>query len=420
MLAASTTDSGKGIADWRLDEHARRRGNSRNKGEGGHGAKAKVKDGDAAKAEVQATDNSDEATNRKRNPPAEPHHHHTLTTRSHSTYSIPSLPLSSEPSEPAPPLLSHLVVGINEVTRALETRIRWGRWELGDRAAAPPASPPAAAPAPDTAQRGHRRRHKVPRAAGPGPGPAVIPAAAARAPQLPLPLADHPAYAFVRRRPPAVSRDARPPYVVSEEVDREGQGVRMLVNSEARRLKRVPPRGEAGARKKEGAEAEAAQGLLVPTQPAAADAAEDDAPMQTDEPSAPVPARPPAPTVPLIDLVVVCRPDINPPSLVAHLPTMVAAANGVHSALEGVLAGAGAGVGAGEVKGEGQAMEVEVEEGEGKEGAKRPEMRPVRLVQLDVGAERKLADALGLRRVAAIGLSVRSLTALPLLALRAC
>lgn len=420
MLAASTTDSGKGIADWRLDEHARRRGNSRNKGEGGHGAKAKVKDGDAAEAEVQATDSSDEATNRKRNPPAEPHHHHTLTTRSHSTYSIPSLPLSSEPSEPAPPLLSHLVVGINEVTRALETRIRWGRWELGDRAAAPPASPPAAAPAPDTAQRGHRRRHKVPRAAEAGTGPAVIPAAAARAPQLPLPLANHPAYAFVRRRPPAISRDTRPPYVVAREGEGEGEGegVRLLVNSEARRLKRLPPRGEAGTGEKG---ARAGPGLLVPTQPAAADdAADGDAPMQTDEPSASAPARPPAPTVPLIDLVVVCRPDINPPSLVAHLPTMVAAANGVHSALEGVLAGAGAGVGAGEVKGEGQAMEVEVEEGEGKGGAKRPEMRPVRLVQLDVGAERKLADALGLRRVAAIGLSVRSLTALPLLALRAC
>jgi len=101
------------------------------------------------------------------------------------------------------------------------------------------------------------------------------------------------------------------------------------------------------------------------------------------------------PTTPLIDLVFVCKPDINPPSLVAHLPSMVAAANGAQQAVEESLTSSPREGG----------MEVEGE------GGKR-DFKRVLLVPLDHGAEKLLADALGLRRVAVIGLCVRSLSCL--------
>ncbi|GAA5838372.1 hypothetical protein JCM9279_003225 [Rhodotorula babjevae] len=409
VLATSTTVSGKSIQDWRLDEHARRRGNSRRtlpgpdtKSEGkGKSKGSSTKSG----ADDQPTP-SDDAT-------------HTVTTRSSSTYSIPSSqphppPPSAVCAESAPPVLSHLVLGINEVTRALETRIRWGRWELGDRTAAPSSS--LSLPPPPEPRTGRHRRRKSAKGKEPGAPPAVLPHPPARSAPQPLPLADHPSYAFLRqRRMPKPALDHRPPYVIvvkgpssGRNVQRE-RSVRLLVNSDARRV-------TGGAR---AGPAAAAEGTLVPTQPTAADVDDDDA-MDTDvEPElkasapAPVPAPTPSPppTVPLIDLVLVCRPDINPPSLVAHLPSMVAAANGVQSALDGVLGASQPGSGE-EDKGEGDAARRD-----GRAGKKsaRPEMRCVRLVQLDAGAERKLADALGLRRVAAIGLSSLAPGTAPLL-----
>ncbi|GAA5903186.1 hypothetical protein JCM8208_002231 [Rhodotorula glutinis] len=411
VLASSTTDSGKSISDWRLDEHAHRRGNSR-RNLAGPDTKSDTK-GDR-KANSASTKSS--ADNNKATAPTDATH--TLTTRSSSTYSIPSSqphpPPSAAPTEPAPPILSHLVLGINEVTRALETRIRWGRWELGDCDAKPSSS--LSLPPPPEPRPGRHRRRKSSSAKGQdqGAAPPVIRDEPARPAPQPLALADHPAYGFLRSRhaPPKPALDRRPPYVVVVKGGQGGRGVqrersvRLLVNSDARRV---------GGKAARATRDKVDEGTLLPTQPGApapaVDFDGDDVMVTDDEPSAPSPAPapapapalapPPPPTVPLIDLVLVCRPDINPPSLVAHLPTMVAAANGVQSALDGVLAGT-----ANEEKeGEGDAA---MQDGKGKKqkkGSARPEMRCVRLVQLDVGAERKLADALGLRRVAVIGLS---------------
>ncbi|GAA5932348.1 hypothetical protein JCM3775_001199 [Rhodotorula graminis] len=408
VLADSTTSSAKSISDWRLDEHARRRGNSRRGlSDVEIQSKDKGKGKDAPAMSVSSDDNKATAPTVAT---------HTLTTRSSSTYSIPSSQphppptTTAAPPEPAPPILSHLVLGINEVTRALETRIRWGRWELGDRDAAPSSS--LSLPPPPEPRTGRHRRGKSAKGKEQGAAPAVIPASATRPAPQPRPLADHPAYAFLRsRRTPKPSLDRRPSYVVVAGDAQGERGVRLLVNSDARRVSGSSARARTVA---------VDEGTLVPTQPNAAAPAVDDGDVDVDdamdtdvepETSAPAPAPAPAPvaspppTVPIVDLVLVCRPDINPPSLVAHLPTMVAAANGVQSALDGVLAARRSEREAG--KGDG--------EDEKKKGAARPEMRSVRLVQLDVGAERKLADALGLRRVAVIGLSSRAPGTAPLL-----
>lgn len=387
LLSAATTSTGKGIADWRLDEHARRRGNQRGAGKGtvkgktrGHaGAAGPAGDAEGARdgegleaADATATVTDGETLASANSRPS------TSTSASHA------------PAEPAPALLSHLVVGINEVTRALESRIRWGRWELGDARAAPSSSASTTpAPVADARKGRHRRRKSSTGAASSAGGVAtVIPASSPRAPQA-LPLADHPAYAFTRERGPAPRADALPPYVVPGEEDAP---VRLLVNSDARRIKR----GSASS-------SSSSAGPAPPTALLAAQPASH--PFDLSVAASTVSPTAPPPTVPLIDLVLVCKPDINPPSLVAHLPTMVAAANGVQTALDSVLRSAEA-----QQRGE-EEMQVE----ERASGTKRPEMRPVRLVPLDVGAERRLADALGLRRVAAVGLSVRFLL-LPALA----
>lgn len=125
------------------------------------------------------------------------------------------------------------------------------------------------------------------------------------------------------------------------------------------------------------------------------------------------PSKPRSPTseatpssLPIIDLIFVCRPDLNPTSLVAHLPSMAAAANGVRQALQGTKR-----------KGGEEAMEVDSAAATiALLGASesRPEGSPVYLIPLDVGAEQAIAHTLALRRVAAIGVSVSS-ARLPLL-----
>ncbi|GAA5826754.1 hypothetical protein JCM3770_001462 [Rhodotorula araucariae] len=398
LLASATTASGKCIADWRLDEHALRRGNSRGAGmgKGKDKDKAKGREGGRQDGNTSTSEGTRVKAARASKATADTH---AVTTRS-STFEIPTsashASSASTPSELGPTLLSHVVVGINEVTRALESRIRWGRWELGDRSAAPSSTPSALVPEPEE-RKGRHRRRKPSSVTGSPAHPATIASSSPHAPQ-PLPLADHPAYAFVQARPPRPTADACPPYVVPSAVGGTGNAaVRLLVNSDARRIRALPARA-----------------ALVPTQPSrkSCDAEDEEECERTaaDETSTPV-APPAAPTVPLIDIVVVCKPDINPPSLVAHLPTMVAAANGVQTALDGVLAGEGRPEGADAEVG---VMEVDLP---AEVGDRRPEMRRVLLVPLDVGAERKLADALGLRRVATMGLSSLSPATAPLLAL---
>ncbi|GAA5866877.1 hypothetical protein JCM3774_004588 [Rhodotorula dairenensis] len=369
QVIEGATTGGKSLADWRLDQHARRRGHP-------------------------STRPCDQPGQR-----------------------------ASDSATVAPPLLSELVVGINEVTRALESRIRWGRWELGDSHAAPPSSsrategrpePRPGAPAGDDEAgtgRGRKRKRKHPTGSS----------SCSRAPPPALPIGDHPAYAFVhdsrppssrRARPPTPTRNAPPPYLTCASGESTTTASwRVLVNSDARRMTKPAERARGPRKDKEDA-------TLLPAHPSEqASSAEASTSTDTDtlaqappSASSEAAAPTPAPTVPLIDLVFVCKPDINPPSLVAHVPTMVAAANGVQSALDSVLhspeeaAAAATTVG---VKGaRGMELDADAADVDAPEHAtKRPEMRPVLLVPLDVGAERKLADALGLRRVAAIAVS---------------
>ncbi|BGP52807.1 hypothetical protein JCM8202_003887 [Rhodotorula sphaerocarpa] len=304
---------------------------------------------------------------------------------------------TGEATPSRPPLVQELVVGINEVTRALESRIRWGRWHLGDPAAAPPSSQPAAPEAADRATApASKKRPRTRKRTDQEAMPLSRPTSAAP------PLADHPAYAFLREGPPPASTSAAPvhlpPYLVEPgsadgpESGNEGRAWRLLVNSQATRL-RNPPRS-AGRRPKQ-----PETGSLLPAHPAAPLG---DSAQPTDPPATSTSTGAKAPTVPLVDLVFVCKPDINPPSLVAHLPSMVAAANGVNAALESVRASAKIEQ---DMQVDGAVKETDSATPGAPATAAMPEMRPVLLVPLDAGAERRLADALGLRRVAALAVS---------------
>lgn len=380
---ATTPGDATSLADWRLDQHARRRGHTQKRPRSQSGLR---------------TDDSESSTATRHNRPA--------SARAGVTGTA---------APPPPPLLSELVVGINEVTRALESRIRWGRWELGDAQAAPPSSlvrtPEDEPGAQSGTSQGRQRKRRRP----------TNPPSSARIPAPGPPVGDHPAYAFIRdprtpsaprpARPPTPTRDAPPPYLTYA-TESTSTSWRILVNSDARRLtKRAEARGQKGEKTKK------RDPTLVPAHPSddasAAEAQRSDA---DPLPLAPNPsvltAMPvPPPTVPLVDLVFVCKPDINPPSLVAHLPTMVAAANGVQTALDSVLDPSSSSKVAGDDGA--RAMDVDPADGDEPEehpSSKRPQMRPVLLVPLGVGAERKLADALGLRRVAAIAVSVSVLS----------
>lgn len=312
---------------------------------------------------------------------------------------------TGEATPKPPPLVQDLVVGINEVTRALESRIRWGRWHLGDPAAAPPSSQPAAPEAADRATApASKKRPRTRKRTDQEAMPLSRPTSAAP------PLADHPAYAFLREGPPPSSTSAAPvhlpPYLVEPgsvdgpESGNEGRSWRLLVNSQATRL-RNPPR-PVGRRPKQ-----PETGSLLPAHPAAPLG---DSAQPTDPPATSTSTGAKAPTVPLVDLVFVCKPDINPPSLVAHLPSMVAAANGVNAALESVRASAKIEQ---DMQVDGAVKETDSATPGAPATAAMPEMRPVLLVPLDAGAERRLADALGLRRVAALAVSVRPSRAAP-------
>ena len=97
-------------------------------------------------------------------------------------------------------------------------------------------------------------------------------------------------------------------------------------------------------------------GRLIPTQPLAGEAMDVD--VGRGEPD----------EAPSISLVLVCRPDINPPTLIAHLPMLVTALNS---------------------------------------GSEDPSRPGVLLVPLDAGAEALLGKALGLPRAAVVAIRVR-------------
>ncbi|BGP28608.1 RNase P and RNase MRP subunit [Rhodotorula toruloides] len=406
FLDSAESGNGKGIAEWRMDEHTRRKNAAKAvKGKG----KAKGKGKERADATLTGSE-----VDLTKDAGASPRETHTSTPRSSSAYAIPTSTThasssastsSATMSDPAPPLLDNLVIGINEVTRALEFRMRWERWELGDDSAAPPASArrrDSAVEADELEKSGRRRRHKS-KAEKKGGGKAVPSALPSSDRRLAAPptLGDHPAYGFVGKagRQRLAEKEVKPDYLIE---GRAEGGWRLLVNSEMRRLRNSPVASSStrspSRETRTAASYDPASSALLPTQPSQPT---DSTPFILDDTlgsSTP-------PTVPLIDLIFVCRPDINPPSLVAHLPTMVAAANGIQEALDSVLSASD------------PAKESMAVEEDGQRQEKRPEMRKVLLVPLDVGAERRLADKLGLRRVAAIGLSTLLPSAASLFAL---
>lgn len=380
LLERQGVEGEVGVAEWRVGEHARRRGRVAGAGKGqGKGKENEGQEGDRVakgckRTKHSAADGQEEThdtapaigtTAIEPDSPTTPNASTSTNPASTSTASTQPVPpanatatatASSTPAQPfpRPSILSHLMVGINDCTRALESRIRWGRWALGDPAAAPPPPPSTALGSSPALRRGHKRRHRSARATDSAPeqDQQVGPDAAPSAPVLPLPAVD-----------PATGL---PPFLVPS----AGGAGPVLLRPNHNQFKPASPRSPPP---------DSGSGRVLPA------------------------------GLPIVDLIFVCRPDINPPALVAHLPTMAAAANGVRQALAEAREGAGE---AGDVAAGGMDIDVEAsKEGstrlaEGK--AEEALMGAVYLVPLDVGAEHALAATLALRRVAAIGISVSS------------
>lgn len=374
FLGGAAEERELSIAEWRVGEHARRRGRTAGAGSGSDQAKATAKGQGMNKGRAKAATDLDMATTANaanaalsmdidsatQQPTASTSTATALPSAPSATATATAAAPASGPHPPVarPALLSHLAIGINDCTRALESRIRWGRWELGDPSASPPAPVPAYGGAP-ALRRGHKRRHRSARAAG------VAGSAAA------------------------------------EELD--GQAG----ESEERPVPAVPSLGDAS-------EATGPSSYLLPPPDGGTGPVllrpnhEQIRPAKPRLPSAsPADGHPAG--LPIVDLVFVCRPDINPPALVAHLPTMAAAANGVRQALQEAQVGASE-----TAAGTEDGMEVDVGNTEGgapgtvSGNVARPLAGSVYLVPLDVGAEHALAATLALRRVAAVGISVSS------------
>ncbi|SCV68819.1 BQ2448_940 [Microbotryum intermedium] len=358
---------------------------------------------------------------------------HTLTLRSSKTVTVPNFvdkPLVSSTTTPSkqaalprkPKMLDSLVVGINDLTRALESRIRWARWELGDLDAAPRLR----------MEKGKHVEVDVSDKLDKGKD-----------------KADRPSKNRRKNRPKAADDDARwdeivlGPQMTQEQKEVVDEPYRFLLNplqtdsldlDEASYIRRF-------------AGADNVASLTFPkilnnslafrikslrTQvppPASSDPAlskDKNGNKNKKKPS--THAKPPPrkteqsdPYYPLIDLVFVCKPDINPVSLVGHLPTMCAAANGLQKAVsverkrrKEQTKGKGKETDRADGDGDEDGMDVEeVAQAEVEE-----QDRFVYLIPLDVGAEHRLAEIMGLRRVAAIGVcSSSTSTFAPLLSL---
>ncbi|GAA5986699.1 hypothetical protein JCM5350_001457 [Sporobolomyces pararoseus] len=456
ILTGPQGPDNKSVAEWRAEEHAARRHKSVGKGKGKNDPKnefqGKKGKGKEVKASVDATQKEEDAdmskdiekeSTTKKVKVSKP----TSETKSSKDQNPPRglhpSQLRKPPRQPTPcpPILDYLSVGINEVTKALETRIRWARWELGDSKAIPGASQllqptqeskliPTAATDLDATDAGpsvsapNRPRQRLRKKSNP----------TSFSPQVTLKLdsidySSLPGYEFLASPTPRPSDEETPPYFIKSTVDHPSP--RLLLNSETLRIRRAvkkdvkdkdteskkEERGSVSEKEKKvtGEKKEAKQGTkkekVIPAEKPGGDVpmtdgkneetkdpivegGKEENPTEEEELS----------TVPLIDLVFVCKPDINPPSLVAHLPGMVAAANGVQVAIESILESDAAKRQARRKEKAEEGMEIDSKE-EKQEIEKRPEFRKLRLVPLDQGAERVLADALGLRRVAAIGMS---------------
>lgn len=195
-----------------------------------------------------------------------------------------------------PVLLEAMSIGINEVTRSLESLIRWTRWQLGHDQKRRLIS---LRDAQDDAKTGRRKRRRK-------------------------------AFSAL----PELLNDA----LQTLERDLTGQTLPYLAPSKRNTtIDRLLPNCPTRKAKDEN------ETLAVPT------------------------------------FIFVCKPDINPPSLVEHLPSMVALHNAALETLRKHCPAA----------------------------ARSKAAHDVYLVPLDQGAEQELAQALGIRRVATLSLSVR-------------
>ncbi|KAK4702129.1 ribonuclease P/MRP protein subunit POP3, partial [Phenoliferia sp. Uapishka_3] len=443
------------IADWRLQEHARRRGRVHGAGKANAGAKRGEGSEDAAPPAALAKAQTE--TELPKSTPQLPAKTHDITLRSKNVVAVPDFVDKPRPVGKAPPtplprpqLLNHLSIGINEVTRALETRIRWGRWELGDPSAAPGGGRKDVA-TPDAAKPTKRRRlHSK--------DPSAIPPLDPLHPTSSITL-NRPSYRFLFHPLPKPNTRL-PPYLLpptetnpffrvlanehrlknkvgreKESRERKGFGRRDVevallgdvIKEDHRKLERsLIGKGEKveTGRKEKGKGKQTGRAAQKSTKAGAAKSANKAAAATTEtfmldmdltnpgtNSSAVTFAEPPPldpgnkegesdepaerDCVNMIDIIFVCKPDINPPSLIDHLPSMVAAANGVTSATQGVLDSAE----------EPPESGMDVDGIAKPDGIGRPASRDVFLVQLDLGAEFKLGDVLALRRVAALGLS---------------
>jgi len=453
----------KTAAEWRAEEHAARRGRAPGKGKG----KGKAKDHDSNEMQLDQEGEEGEA----KEPPAKkikvaikakggPTHE--IKTRT-STYSIPTrtgeLPTPKPPRTPGPrpPILDYLSVGINEVTKALETRIRWARWELGDSTAVPgysqqlkqaskspssSSSHPTLIPTAPTPLPARRQSPPsfdpndlfdlIDEEYGPSSNPLTVDmffdlskklVAPPPAPELSeAPLAPKsvrkrlrkksnptmfspltalnlvnsidysslPGYQFLASPAPVPQIDRNPPYYLSP--TETSPSPKLLLNSETLRISKAVKKGNVGNGEVKEKEKVKRVKISIVEEHEIEGVDSTSAGQEEEEDEESQESQDLPPTTPLIDLVFVCKPDINPPSLVAHLPSMVAATNGAQQALEESIANS--------LQGK-DGMELEGE------GATKREFKKVLLIPLDHGAERVLADALGLRRVAVIGLCVR-------------
>lgn len=384
---------------------------------------------------------------------------HKITLRSSRTVEVPDFvdkPRTKRVPPPAPlprpQLLSHLSVGINEVTRALETRIRWGRWELGDPSAAPGGGAVAAAAAAasgpsEPAPAGKRRRthskhctvlppleplHPVADETLQRPSYRFLfhslPKPTTRLPSYLLPPTDNNPFFRVlanehhfklrklkekdtkMRASQSVVRKRDVQFallgdVIKADHDRlektafvqalaDGSGAKKIVQDV-----KNPAQPEVGAK---GAQ-DASTVLSRTSELRVAVTVNEVTPGALTEPVANKAVDEPD-WVSMIDIIFVCKPDINPPSLVEHLPNMVGAANAVMEATTNALDSA--------ALPSASTMDVDPtsDDLEGASSCLRPAQHGVYLVQLDLGAELRLGDVLALRRVAALGLSVCPLT----------
>ncbi|KAL8283187.1 hypothetical protein RQP46_005965 [Phenoliferia psychrophenolica] len=459
------------IADWRLQEHARRRGRTHGAGKGkgkATGDAAPADNGGGAKGRAAATaPKAGPSTVSTPTTPSDPSSTHSLALRSNLVVNVPDYVDKPQPARapapkppPRPQLLNHLTIGINEVTRALESRIRWGRWELGDPSAAPGGGAAAAAasaatgsatattaPPPKRRRRQHSKHPAAILTLDPlHPISAVtlqrpsyrflfhsLPKPSTRLPPYLLPpsetnpffrmLANEHSFKLKKPRVKDVALDEslagfnkrNVQFALLEDVMKDDH-TKLAREKLAKAILEAPSRAKkVPAAKKGAAKAKAAKDVAPkvasPALPEADAEAlpEDDAEAVTATPAVTLASGDPLGTtdatakedeepdwVSMIDIVFVCKPDINPPSLVEHLPNMVAAANGVMEATKSALQADDPPVAST------SSMDVDAAEGDADDEAtskvSRPAQHGVFLVQLDLGAELRLGDVLALRR----------------------